>query len=72
MLMVGFFYVVHWVIQRFRGKEAPFVGPYVGGILQTLLLGYTTLATVSFSLLRCVPIGSERRLFYDGNHVCFQ
>ena len=72
MLMVCFFYVLHWGIHRFRGQEAPSVGPYVGGILQTLLLGYTTLATVSFSLLRCVPIGSEKRLFYDGNHVCFQ
>ena len=72
MLMVCFFYVLHWVIQRFRGQEAPSVGPYVGAILQTLLLGYTTLATVSLSMLRCIPIGSEKRLFYDGNHVCFQ
>ena len=72
MLMVCFFYVLHWGIQRLRGQEVPSVGPYVGGLLQTLLLGYTTLATVSFSLLRCVPIGSEKRLFYDGNHVCFQ
>ena len=72
MLMVCFFYVAHCGIQRLRGQEAPSVGPYVGSILQTLLLGYTTLATVSFSLLRCVPIGSEKRLFYDGNHVCYQ
>ena len=72
MLMVCFFYVLHWGIQRFRGQKAPSVGPYVGSILQTLLLGYTTLATVSFRLLHCVPIGSEKRLYYDGNHVCFQ
>ena len=72
MLMVCFFYVLLWGIYRFRGQDAPSVGPYVGGILQTLLLGYTTLATVSFSLLRCVSIGSEKRLFYDGTHVCFQ
>ena len=37
-----------------------------------MLLGYTTLASVSFDLLRCVPIGSEKRLFYDGNVECFQ
>ena len=72
MLMICLFYVLRWGIQRFRGQGSPSVGPYVGGILQTLLLGYTTLATVSFSLLHCVPIGSEKRLFYDGNHVCFQ
>ncbi|KAL9969737.1 hypothetical protein ACROYT_G021992 [Oculina patagonica] len=72
LLMICVFYILRWGIQKIRGKGVPSVGPYVGGILQTLLLGYTTLATVSFSLLRCVPIGSERRLFYDGNVVCFQ
>ncbi|XP_078372186.1 uncharacterized protein LOC144655886 [Oculina patagonica] len=72
LLMICVYYILHWGIQKCRGKGVAPVGPYVGGILQTLLLGYTTLATVSFSLLRCVPIGSERRLFYDGNVVCFQ
>ena len=55
-----------------RGQASPAAGPYLGGVLQTMLLGYTTLAFSSFSLLRCVPIGSEQRLFYDGNVVCFQ
>ena len=59
-------------VQKVRGQGAPSVGPYVGGILQIMLLGYTTLASVSFDLLRCVPIGSEKRLFYDGNVECFQ
>ncbi|XP_078372219.1 uncharacterized protein LOC144655908 isoform X1 [Oculina patagonica] len=72
MLMIYFFYILHWKIQKFRGQKVPSVGPYVGGVLQTLLPGYTTLASVSFNLLRCVPIGLERRLFYDGNVVCFQ
>ncbi|KAL9969735.1 hypothetical protein ACROYT_G021989 [Oculina patagonica] len=72
LLLICVSYFLHLRIQKFRGQGVPSVGPYVGGILQTLLLGYTTLATVSFSLLRCVPIGSERRLFYDGNVVCFK
>ena len=72
MLVICIFYVLHWGIQRLRGQGVPSVGPYVGGILQTLLLGYTTLASVSFTLLRCVPTGPDRRLFYDGNVVCFQ
>ncbi len=72
LLMICAFCVVHWVVQKFRGQGVPSVGPYVGGILQTLLLGYTTLASASFNLLRCVPIGLERRLFYDGNVICFQ
>ena len=72
LLMIWAFYILHRGIQKIRGQEVPSVGPFIGGILQTLLLGYTTLATVSFSLLRCVPIGLEGRLFYDGNVVCFQ
>ena len=72
MLVICIFYVLHWGIQRLRGQGVPSVGPYVGGILQTLLLGYTTLASVSFTLLRCVPIGPDRRLFYDGNVICYQ
>ena len=59
--MIGIIYIVHWGIQKFRGQGAPFVGPYIGGILQTILLGYATLVSVSFDLLRCVPIGSEKR-----------
>ena len=72
LFMIGIFYLMPWGVQKFRGQEAPCVGPYIGGIIQTMLLGYTALASVSFNLLRCVPIGSEKRLFYDGNVVCFQ
>ena len=72
ILMIGLIYMVQCGVQKVRGQGAPSVGPYVGGILQIMLLGYTTLAAVSFDLLRCVPIGSEKRLFYDGNVECFQ
>ena len=72
MLMIGIFYILHWGIQKCRGQGTPSVGPFFGGVLQTLLLGYTTLASVTFNMLRCVPIGSEKRLLYDGNVVCFQ
>ena len=71
-LMIFVFYYLHRGAQRCRRKEAPSFSPCMAGILQTMLLGYKTLASVSFSLLRCVPIGSEKRLFLDGNVVCFQ
>ena len=71
-LMICVFYYLHRGVQRCRRKEAPSFSPYMAGILQTMLLGYKTLASVSFSLLQCVPIGSEKRLFLDGNVVCFQ
>ena len=41
-------------------------------MLQILLLGYSVLGNVSFDLLLCVRVGTERRMFYDGNVVCFQ
>ena len=72
LFMIGAFYIFNWGVHKFRGQVTPPAGPYIGGVLQTVLLGYTTLASVSFNLLRCVPIGSEQRLFYDGNVVCFQ
>ncbi|CAH3151082.1 unnamed protein product, partial [Porites evermanni] len=72
MLMIGVFYMLHWGSKKIQGREAPPVGPYIGGILQTILLGYALLASMSFDLLTCVPIGSEKRLFYDGNIACFQ
>jgi len=71
-LMIGVFFILHVGVNKFRGQEVPSAAPYMGGILQTMLLGYTALASVSFNLLRCVPIGSEKRLFYGGNVVCFQ
>ena len=71
-LMIGVFYYLHRGAQRCRRKEAPSFSPYMAGILQTLLLGYKTIASVSFNLLRCVPIGSEERLLLDGNVVCYQ
>ena len=72
LFMIGLIYSFHLGFQMIRGRDAPFAGPYLGGILQILLLGYTILGSVSFDLLRCVPIGSQRRLFYDGNMVCYE
>ena len=71
-LMICTFYCLYWGVLKYRGQGAPSVGPYIGAILQAMLLGYSTLASISFDLLRCVPIGAEKRLFYDGNVVCFQ
>ncbi|PFX28788.1 Uncharacterized protein YfaL [Stylophora pistillata] len=71
-LIICILYGVLCGVQRLRGKGKPSPGPYVGGILQTTLLGYTMLASTSLSLLRCVDISGERRLFFDGNIVCFQ
>jgi len=65
-------FYLHFGFQMIRGRDAPFQGPYLGGILEVLLLGYAILGSASFELLRCVPIGSQWRLFYDGNVVCYE
>ena len=72
MFMIAVFYMLHWGSKKIQCREAPSVGPYIGGILQTILLGYATMTSVTFDLLNCVPIRSEKRLFYDGNIACFQ
>ena len=71
MLMIPVFYTLHWGIKKIQRREAPSIGPYMGGFLQTLLLGYASLASVSFDLLHCVPVGSKTRLFFDGNIECY-
>lgn len=72
LVMICLLFCLNFGFQMIRGRDAPFPGPYLGGILEVLLLGYAILGSVSFDLLRCVPIGSQWRLFYDGNVVCFE
>lgn len=72
LVTICLLYSFHLGFQLIRGRDAPSAGSYLGGFLQILLLGYSILGSVSFDLLRCVPIGSEWRLFYDGNVVCYQ
>ena len=72
LVMICLLFCLHVGLQKIRGRDAPLAGPYLGGILQVLLLGYVILGSVSFDLLRCVSISSEWRLFYDGNVVCYQ
>lgn len=45
---------------------------YLAAGVETLLLGYERLTDVSLSLLKCVPVHSESRLFLDGNIHCWQ
>ena len=72
LITICLLYCLNFGFQTIRGRDAPFPGPYLGGILEVLLLGYAILGSASFDLLRCVPIGSQRRLFRDGNVVCYE
>lgn len=68
LLLCGF----HFGLNKMRLVSRPHGGPYLAGVMQVLLVGYAVLGSVSFDLLRCVPIGREWRLFYDGNVVCLR
>ena len=41
-------------------------------VLEILLLGYERLAETSLKLLHCVSIGSEKRLFFNAEVLCWQ
>lgn len=52
--------------------KGPRINLYLAAAVETLLLGYERLTDVSLSLLNCVPVNSEYRLFLDGNVHCWQ
>lgn len=72
MANVVFIYCVHVVVNLVRKKRMPSVRHYMAVVLEILLLGYDRLAETSLRLMHCVSIGSERRLFIDGNTLCWR
>lgn len=72
MANVVFIYCVHVLVNWLQSKRMPSVRHYMAAILEILLLGYDRLAETSLSLMHCVSIGSERRLFIDGDTLCWQ
>ena len=66
-------YVLHSIISSSgRAQRRPSPTLYLAIAMEIMLLGYERLAETSLSLLHCVPIGSEWRLFLDGNVHCWQ
>ena len=72
LLSIAIIYAIHRVISRFRHIPKPSLTLYLAVVLETLLLGYETLADTSLKLMHCVPVGREWRLFIDGNIHCWQ
>ena len=72
MANVVFIYCVHVVFNLVRKRGMPSVHHYMAIVLEILLLGYDRLAETSLGLMHCVSIGSQRRLFVDGNSLCWQ
>ena len=65
-------YCLNLVVYRILKKHKPLLVHYVAVAMEILLLGYERLAETLLKLMRCVRIGSELHLYYDGNVVCWQ
>ena len=69
---IYFIYILHYILCKIFRTATPTLGRYLGATMETMLLGYIKIANVSLSLIRCVPVGSESRWFYNGTIVCYQ
>ena len=72
LIAIFFIYRLHSFIRRIKGAIRPAIAPYLQASIKTIFLGYTTLATVSISLIRCVSVADESRWFYNGNITCYK
>ena len=72
LLSIGFIYAIHRIISKSFNMPTPSLPLYLAVALETLLLGYETLADTSLKLMHCVPIGEDWRLFMEGNIQCWQ
>lgn len=72
MADVVLIYFMHLCFNIARHKAIPSPERYIAVIIEIMLLGYERLVETSFKLMDCVPIGPEKRLFFDGNVLCWQ
>ncbi|KAJ7391335.1 hypothetical protein OS493_019469 [Desmophyllum pertusum] len=65
-------YCIHLIFNIAMKKQRPSLLHYMAVVLEILLLGYERLAETSLKLMHCVSIGSEKRLFINGEILCWQ
>ena len=66
-------YLLHSGLNKSRKREPTFPppGPYLGAVLEIMLLGYSAVAGTIAQLLRCVSIQEVHRWYYDAQYVCW-
>ena len=66
-------YLLHSGLNKSRKREPTFppAGPYLGAVLEIMLLGYSAVAGTIAQLLRCVSIQEVHRWYYDAQYVCW-
>ena len=72
MAHVFIIYCLHLAVNLTFQRGKPSFAHYVAVAVEILLLGYDPLAETSLRLMHCVSVGSELRLYFDGNIVCWQ
>ena len=65
-------YCLHLAVNLTMRRGKPLFVHYVAVAVEILLLGYERLAETSLKMMHCVSIDSVRRLYFDGNIVCWQ
>ena len=65
-------YLLHSGLKKLckRSPTFPLAGPYLGAVLETVLLGYSAVTGTIVRLLHCVSIQEEYRWYYDAQYVC--
>ena len=66
-------YLLHSGLNKLCKREPTFppAGPYLGAVLEIMLLGYSALADTIARLLHCVSIQEVHRWYYDAQYVCW-
>ena len=65
-------YLLHSGLNKLRKRRPTFppAGPYLGAVLETVLLGYSAVTGTIVRLLHCVSIQEVSRWYYDAQYVC--
>ena len=71
-LSIPVFYLLHSGLNKLRKRRPTFppAGPYLGAVLEIVLLGYSAVTGTTFRLLHCVSIQEVTRWHYDAQFLC--
>ncbi|KAJ7392407.1 hypothetical protein OS493_012069 [Desmophyllum pertusum] len=73
-MWIPFIYLLHSGLNKLRKRTSalPPSGPYLGAILEIVLLGYSAATGTATKLLNCVNIQHVSRWYYDADITCYQ
>ena len=73
-LAILFIYLLHSGLNKLRKRTPvfPLKGPYLGAILESVLLGYSAVTGTTMRLLYCVEIQHVHRWYYNAEITCYQ